>query len=237
MRLLKNTTKKEKLLLLVILLICAGFIALVGAYILHRDSRTIKAGLYRYETGDRFDYQGPSKVVKTKQGFVLKNGESEFLLKAAPLYYKDEERLLLPQVMAVFCPSANKFGKLDYFTEIGKDKTGFFVQKQEEKIPLNKGFLYDGSGLYLFMEKTIVQWDNEAVMLEPFSYAVVLYNERLELYPSQDGKCVLEDTGICKVMAKTESGYCVNLSTGILSRADGNEQLLLSNPSTLKELE
>lgn len=237
MQLLKNTTKKEKLLLCMILLICAGFISLVGAYILHRDSRTITDDLYRYETGDRFDYQGPSKVFKTKRGFELKNGENEFLLNAAPLYYKDEERLFLPQVMAVFCPSENKFGKLDYFTEIYKENNRVFVQNQHAEIPLNNGFLYDGAGLYLFMEKTIVQWNNEAVRLEPFSYVVVQFNERLELYPSQDGKCVQEDTGICKVMAKTESGYSVNLSTGILYRADGNEQQLLSHPSNLKEFE
>lgn len=231
---LKDKTKKEKSSLWSILLICVGLVALVAVYIFQVDSRTIHADLYRYAAGQRFDYQDTSKVIKTKKGFVLKNGEKEQWLDAAPLYYQDQERIFLPKVMAAYCPFAHKFGKLDYFSEIYKDETGVFVQNGSQKIPLPNGFLYDGSDLYLFMEKTIVQWNDEVVMLEPFSYAVVLYNRRLELYSVQNGKCVLADTGICKVMAKTESGYSVNLSTDILYRVNGNEQVLLAHPLSLK---
>lgn len=233
----KKKKKKDKLVLSVILLICIGVIAIVAVYILHMDRRTIKADLYRYDTGYRFDYLSPSQLIKTEKGLVLKNGNKELLLEEAPLYYKERERVLLPMVMVAYCPSENRFGKVDYFTELYKEENEIFVQNGKHKLPLSGGFLHNGTDLYLFLEKTTVKWRDRLVVLEPFSYAVVIYNQRLELYSPQVGQCILEDTGVCKVMAETESGYSINLSTDILCRADGKEQMLFAQPSTLKELE
>lgn len=237
MQLLKNKTKKEKVLLGGITFIFAGFVALIAAYILHMDSRTINADLYVYDAGHRLDYTGHTKIFRTDDRLVLRNGENEVVLTSAPLYYKNRARLFLPEVMAAYLPSQNLFGKLNYFTEIYRDKDGVFTEKAYRKIPLGNGFLYDGADLYLFIEKAVVKWKDRSVLLEPFSYAIVIYNKSLEIYSSDGGTSIVENTGNCMVTAEMGSGYSVNLSTDILCRAGGKEQLLFSQPSKLKELE
>jgi hypothetical protein len=140
-------------------------------------------------------------------------------------------------VMGVYCPEEKKFKKLAYFTEIYKSGNSIFVQNGGQKIPLDDGFLYNGLDLYLFVKKTTVKWNNRVFVLEPLSYAVVTYNKRLELYPYQGGGSIHEDTGDCEVMAETQSGFSINLSMDILRRADGIEQLLFFQPSSLKKME
>lgn len=219
-----------------ITLVFAGLVALVAAYILHMDSRTIKADLYRYEAGRRCDYPGFTRVLRFKNRFILKNGDNEFVLTSAPLYYKDRERLFIPRVMAAYRPAGNEFGKLSYFSELYREQDGVFLENAQDKTPWGDGFLYDGSDLYLFIEKTNVTWNGNMVVMEPFSYAIVIYDNRLELYPFQGGPCILEDTGKCMVMAELAGGYSINMSTDIFRRADGKEQMLFSQPSALKEL-
>lgn len=233
----KSKFRKEKLLLLAILLICTGLVLAVAVYILHMDSRIIKADLYLYDTGYRFDYPGPSQIHKTEEGMMLNNKGTEIFLQMGPLYYKDQERMFLPMVMVACCPSDNKFGRLDYFTEVYQDQNGVYAQRGYHHIPLHNGFLHNGADLYIFLENTTIKWQEKSVALEPFSYAIVIYNQRLEIYSAKDGECVLEDTGVCKVIAETTSGYKIDLGTDILYRADGNEQMLFAQPSTLKELE
>jgi len=232
----KGKFNRDKLLLLAISIICAGLVCAVAVYILHLDSRIIKEDLYLYDSGYRFDYPGPSRIHKTEDGMVLINKENEILLEMGPLYYKEQKRMLLPMVMVACLPSDNKFGKLDYFTEVYQDNNGIFAQRGYHTIPLGNGFLHNGKDLYIFLENTTVKWQEKSVHLEPFSYALVIYNQRLELYSAKGGECVLEDTGVCKVMAEMESGYQIDLGTDILYRPDGNEQMLFAQPSTLKEL-
>jgi hypothetical protein len=234
---LKNKRIIDKLQQAIVFFICLGLVAVIALYIIHMDSRRINADLYNYDIGYRFDYPGDSKLLKTEQGIVLENEGNEILLEPVPLYYKDQERVLLPMVMVACCPSENRFGRVDYFTELSKNEHGILIKNGKRKISMSGGFLHDGKDLYLFLEKTTVKWQDKHVILEPFSYAIVIYNQRLELYPSQVEECLLEDTGVCKVMAETESGYSINLSTDILCRADGSEQMLFSQPSTIKEIE
>jgi hypothetical protein len=234
---LKKQPKKEKLLLISLTLIFAGILALIAIYILQMDGRTIKADLYRYEHGHRFDYFDSSRIFKSGDKTVLRNGGYLHLLTAAPLYYQDRERLFIPEGMAVYSPAKNSLGKVTNFTEIYQEKNGIFAESTYKRIRLEAGFLYDGSNLYIFLERTIVKWSDNTVVLEPFSYAVVIYNKSLELYPKEAGLVILEDTGNSIVSAEMENGYSVNMSTDILCGADGKEQLLFSQISALEKLE
>jgi hypothetical protein len=232
----KSKLNKDRLLLVAIMFICAGLVLAVAVYIFQLNSRAIRADLYLYDTGYRFDYPGPSQIHKTEKGMVLESNGGEILLEMGPLYYKDQERMLLPMVMVACLPSDNRFGKLDYFTEVYQDNNGIFAKRGYHHIPLGKGFLHNGKDLYVFLENTTVNWQEKSVSLEPFSYAIVIYNQRLEIYSAKGGECVLEDTGVCKVIAVAESGYKIDLGTDIMYRPDGHEQMLFAQPSTLKEL-
>ncbi|MGI6145501.1 MAG: hypothetical protein ACOYED_07010, partial [Peptococcia bacterium] len=96
---LKNKRIIDKLQQGIVFFICLGLVAVIALYIIHMDSRRINADLYNYDIGYRFDYPGDSKLLKTEQGIVLENEGNEILLEPVPLYYKDQERVLLPMVM------------------------------------------------------------------------------------------------------------------------------------------
>ncbi len=232
----KNKGIKDKLQQGIVLFICLGLVVLIIVYIVQMGSRNVYTDLYNYDIGYRFDYPGSSSLLKTEKGVVLENEGREFLLESVPLYYKDQKRVLLPMVMVVCCPVENRFGRVDCFTELSKKDNSILIENGNHKVSVDGGFLHDGKDLYLFLEETTIKWSDKQVVLEPFSYAIVIYNQRLELYPSQIEECLLEDTGVCKVMAEMESGYSVNLSTDILYKVDGSEQMLFSQPSIIMEL-
>jgi hypothetical protein len=66
------------------------------------------------------------------------------------------------------------------------------------------------------------------------SFAIVIYNQRMELYPV-GGDPILEQTGEIPVIAVCDSGYSIDLSKNIL-HAQAGEILLFSQPSFLDNL-
>ncbi len=234
----KNKEKKRKVSL-TILLMAAG-IVIVGVttvLLITLNTKKIDGGVYYYDTGVRFDRQDAVIKNDDENGAYLDdsgNGETEKLtLSSAPLYYDGQPKIFLPVDCTINIPSQRRAAKIAKFTEFEDRQGAVFAKIGNDEYGIDEGFLYDGKSTYVFLDDTTVSWNGSAIGMPPLSYAIVVYNQRIELYP-YGGEPVVEQTGQTGVTASTDKGYTIDLGSCILTNAEGFESLLISEPSLME---
>ena len=133
-------------------------------------------------------------------------------------------------------PEKKLVARIEQFAEIENRQGAIYAILGSKQYKIEEGFLYDGKQTFVFLDKMTISWDGKVVEMEPLSYAIVVYNQRIELYPYK-GTPTLEQTGPCDVVASAQKGYTIDLSKSILKNAEGFESLLISEPSLMDPFE
>lgn len=219
----------------VLLAIGVGIVVLIVFFVLFVDSRTINQDTYFYETGVKIELADSAKLTRQQDGgMLLENDGKTYTMGALPVYYTAEKKVMLPSAMSIMLPNREKVAKLDYFTEIKSPESGSAMATFSNKdYVIEEGFLYNGKDTYIFIDKVTVQWGEQVIEMAPLSSAVVVYNQRIELYP-YGGEPIVEQTGPVDVLASTSTGYILDMSKAIVTNAKGTEILLFSEPSMLE---
>jgi hypothetical protein len=225
-----------------IIIISAVALAAVAAVLLALYMRVLQTyefsgESYHYDVGTRFSHARGTKIDRVGGEVTLDDGKDVFRIDSIPVFFEGEDKLIVPENMSLIVPEDVKAGKLVFFSTVEERADGVWeLETDGRRAETGGGFLYDGRDLYVFLEEVEISWGDgadEKIKLAPMSYMVVLYNLRVEIYPrgAEDG--MLIDTGTARVMAYFR-GYSVDLSKDILYR-EGQEMLLFTNPSALKE--
>ena len=236
----REANEKRRKVSITILLVGAG-IVIVGAAIfllITLNTKKIEDGIYFFDTGVRYDKQNAVIKNDNENGVYLDNGGSQqtqekLTLSSAPLYYADEPKIFIPVDCTINIPSQRKAAKIAKFTEFEDRQGAVFATAGNDEYGIDEGFLYDGKSTYVFLDDMTVSWNGSAVHLPPLSYAIVVYNQRVEFYP-YSGEPVVEQTGQTSVTASADKGYTIDLGSCILTNADGFESLLISEPSLME---
>lgn len=234
----RNNNEKKRKLSLTIGLVAAGIVIVGTAAVLLMtlNTKKIDEGVYFYDTGVRFDKQGAVIKNDEEKGAYLEraqDGQTEKLTLSVPLYYADKPRIFLPVDSTITLPSERKTAKIAKFTEFEDEQGLVAAVIGNDEIQLNEGFLYDGKSTYVFLDDMTVSWNGKALKMPPLSYAIVVYNQRIELYP-YGGEPVVEQTGQISITASADKGYTIDLGSCILTNAQGFESLLISEPSLME---
>lgn len=217
--------------LVAIIVLVVYFISQIGTYKINRP-------IYRYDTGLQLFHEGNTRLRRRDNLLYLKNGGEETQIQNTPLYYVEQENtLLVPDLMAVIQPGKTVPPvRTPYYTTLSFEDSGIaLLQKNKELARVNDGFLFDGKNLYVFMEDMTLQYMGQTIEMPARSYAVVLYNTRIELYP-YGGTPVIQQTATATVTAQNKRGtFQLDLSRDIMTDAQG-EYLLFSDISLLNEI-
>lgn len=193
--------------------------------------------MYQYFADQKYEYTGKTEFSKVNDEIHLKNQQYDFVLDSKPVYFENQNKILLPTSMACVLPNTYVVKRINYLSEISRvSSSDFSVKKDKLSKTISDCFLFDGKNLYIFLTKAKITYNDKVINLEPFSYIIVNYNQSIQIFDYTAQKSSSEKTGQCTVMAEMESGYKVNLSTDTLYRFDGQEQLLFSQPELLDEL-
>ena len=219
-----------------LLIVGAVLIAGVIAYLSLRLSSTqIEGYTFRYSTGIKVEYTDGIRLNRSREGEVtLTGGRDPEELESSPLYIGGEGRILLPQQVMAVVPDGGIMGRLEYYDEISFDGEKA-VLKRPNPVELTEGFLFDGADTYVFLDHTTVVWGDKRIEVTPLSYAIVIYNQRIELYPA-GGEPLLEYTNGLDVTAECQSGYSIDLGKDVFKGAD-SDMLLFSKPELLAKVE
>ncbi len=235
----REGNEKKRKVSLTILLVAAGvvIVGVTAVLLIILNTKKIDGGIYFYDTGVKFEKQGAVIKNDEENGVYLESsgnkGTEKLALSSAPLYYADQQKIFVPTDCTINIPSERKAARIATFTEFENRQGSLFALAGNAEYGINEGFLYDGKSTYIFLDDMTVSWNGEAIDMPALSYAVVVYNQRIELYP-YGGDPIVAQTGMTNVTAHADKGYSIDLGACILTNAEGFESLLISEPSLME---
>lgn len=236
----ENKTEKDTLLRKwsYVILPCLLLVLILPFFILtHTDSISLEKGGIQFTNGEKLTVAPGSKLTKTEEGCMISYEDSSYLLKNTPLYEKGNGRVIFTEYCSIVRPKIQMTNRISPMCILAKDETGFVVQNGERVSPVEDFFLFDGSDTYYFPEQTVLEWGEEKITLSHFSKVVVQYNHSIEIFDYEKETQSVYDAveGFC--IATLTGREQINLSTDILYRENGEEQMLFMQPTLLSDLE
>jgi hypothetical protein len=200
------------------------------------DTVMIRQDVFQYTDKGKVLFPGSSKVIKSGNGCVLQNGSQLVELDRTPLYYKEEDRIMITGVVSIIQPGLSLTNRIGNMSLLYEQDKKYFVQSESRKTKVANFFLFDGKDTYIFFEPVTIGWNDKTLELAPFSFITVRYNQTIRYFDTAAGSCTTIDTGICNAMVTMQCGARISLSTDILYREDGQEQMLFLQPNLLEDL-
>lgn len=82
------------------------------------DEYEVEHDLYQYYMGNRYEYSGDKHFYRTKKGYYMEFNQSYLPLVSAPLYYTEEQKILIPCDYVLIQPKLFQMNKLPAMSEI-----------------------------------------------------------------------------------------------------------------------
>lgn len=232
----KKKSRKGNLLIVVSVVLLA---ALAGAayYILsEKGIFRIEGASYQYCIGIRYDYPKEAKLVKMKEGTAVSYGENEVMSDTFVVHYLEGEKILLPEDMLMMIPTLGlRTYRVGYFTTFTYEDDLLLAKKEGKSALADRAFLFDGSNTYVFLEPMKLMLKDRNIDLGRFSEVLAVQNNVIEIYNTLTGEYELVETGIGDMLARSESGYTINLGTDTVLCGD-KQYMLAVQPELLPDL-
>lgn len=228
--------KNRKIILISFIVILIIFSIGVIVYRHYQDLNKIiikDYELYQYFAGRKFEYTGELSLKRNGEITKLKYKDVEIDVDSTPIYFKNiDNEMLLPTNMGFFILNdVTKNYKLPYFSRIYVDESendvSSYLKTGDDKVYLEKSFLFDGNNMYVFLTDTVITVDNKKIELSALSYINVNYQDEITYYDKKNDKFYVIADHEKDVVALID-GYKVNLSTDSIMY-EKNAKLLLGN--------
>ncbi len=202
------------------------------------DKVTLNSDMYQYFIETRYEYVGDKNFYHTDQGYFMEHADERFLLESVPMYFAEGGKLLLPSDYVLVQPSKYQMNKLSAMTEVFYQDEIVYTTTGEEKRTYRDIVLFDGQDTYVFFNDTELSWEEESITVTPLSSVTVTVDGKLEVYNYAVAEYMTYQlAGYQEVLATINNNIKFNLSQDILYRPDGQEQILFSEPSLLRNAE
>ena len=173
----KNFFKENYKLMIPIVLMVVLFLAFIVYYkisISNIFTEDNEDKFYQYFYDKKYEYTGVVTTNKRNEVVGFKTSDYDINFDSTPIYYQKKDKVILPKDMSVVMPtlSCAEYLSMGYSTITFKNSVyNLVTNKYNNK--LNHYFLYDGKDLYFFIENVVLKYNNEEVILSPFSYVIV----------------------------------------------------------------
>ena len=202
-----------------------------------------QAGGYRFEgaavqyyANQTFAVPSGARLSREPNGVTVLNGEQlTRQMNSMPVYYAARQAVVLPQDMIYFEPREVLCVRLDHFTELTVQANGAVsARRKKSEAALQRGFLFDGSNLYLFLEPVTLSFNGYTLELGALAYVEANFVGDVTVYDHATGEMLMEaPTG--PVTAHIATGdYSVSLLSDSMTLHDGAKTLLFNRPDQLQ---
>lgn len=180
---------------------------------------------YRYVMGVKVPYSQDMKLTHTEAGTVIEDEDAVYS-DGTPIVNEEDAQLILPVSMGLMRPfHEDSLKRVNFFATLKKsgditeiNQNGFITEVEE-------GFLYDGSGTYIFLEDMTLTIGSSTYYAHALTYAKVFYKDAIEIYNITTGDYQYIDISNSDTTALSADGYSINLGTGVMTV--GNTQRIL----------
>lgn len=215
------------------------YLVLIVPYFMltHVTSITLPKGGIQFSDGEKHVVEAGSELILTEEGCMVSYGETSYMLKKTPVYDKEDGSVIFTEYCSIIRPKLLMTNRINPMCKLEQTEDGFRVTDGERMSPVDNFFFFDGLDTYYFPEETTLVWGEEEVLLSSFSKVEVLFNQTVEIFDyEKEIYSVYEGVnGGC--IATMRGNERIDLSTDILYRENGEEQMLFSQPTLLPDLE
>ena len=190
----------------------------------------------QYNDGEVVRYLKGSRITNTEAGCMISNGDESQILLPQPLY-EEGGRVIFTTITSIVRPSLQLSNRINPMDVLEYKDGAYYVKQNNKTIEVDNFFLFDGKDTYYLTENTTLTFEGQSITLPSFSRVEVKYNQTITIYNYDRNE---------QSVYGIASGYCIatmpkrgtiNLSTDILYRDNGQEQMLFLQPSILSDLE
>lgn len=208
---------KNKKLSFSIIILFTMVLVLICTFVLlfyvreYRKYQTIESNFYYYYSKNKIDFT--AQVTINSKENILSIEKEGMDLSTFPIYYKDEEKLVLPKNTELVYPYRSKsLYKLGYFTEVYIKNEYVFVKSEYGNGRLYDCFLYDGDNIYIFVEPTVLIIGDTRYNISKLSY-VLVSSTSIEIYNKVDDTFVyIDNIDSNKTAYAYTEEYMINLT-------------------------
>lgn len=233
-------TRKVKGLLLSLVVFIVALVAIGVSTWVTMEAKSVQPGapLYQYFLGIRFDYGAEATLDIQDNGKVTINHDyGEASTDSSPVYYQEEDRFILAYAMNFVSPFYATEEYAPIFAEFYSENGRVYYENNMVNKEITRGFLFDGSNTYVFLEPMYFKWGGRTQEVSAFSFATVSSKGTVILYDYDTEELTTFSTGTYEVTAENlYKTYSVSLSYDSVKMDDGTQRLLFSAPAYLEEI-
>lgn len=198
--------------------------------------------------GQPIRYYAKSEYRLDKNAELIRNDDNKTILvgkdveeevSSLPIYYEGTTKMLLPENMVYFVPRENcaKY-RFNYCSEldIPNGSGNIILKNSNDETILDKGFVFDGTDIYIFLEDMKVELNNVEYSISAGSYVEANYYELIQIYDRRTGQFVMENTSGDVIAMAANGDYSISLIGDSVTLNDGTKFLLFTEPELLEPI-
>ena len=224
----------ERLIILIPAAAVVIAVVVIAILLKNRTTYRIEEPAYQYYGGGSFVVAQGAELYKDEKGDThLRSDDMDSAASGLPIYYEEQRRIVLPVDMVYYAPREDICARIDSFTEVYCEQSGnIHLLAKEKDQNIQRGFLYDGYNLYIFLEPMILTVNGYSIELSALSYAEVTFGANVMAYDYEKGEFITEPVK-GEVTAQAVNGdYSVYLMTDSMTRNE-KKTLLFTRPDLL----
>ncbi len=235
---MKNKKKFIASIVVGLVLLFVIIIVIVNVMLARKELNTYvekKENLYIYFGRERFDINGNLTINHDGNISNLKINNKKTKLYGEPIYYSKAKKIIIPVNYSFVSYSNGVQKKVPYFTVLSEKYDDYYLTNKNLNYKANKGFLFDGSDYYIFINNCVVNFNGMSVKITPFSFVNYVYDtNELFIYDYASGKMNNYENVTGDVFV-TNDEFKLNVSSDLII-INNKEKLLMKNFDYLKKL-
>lgn len=152
-------------------------------------------------------------------------------VKGLPLYFKDEEKILLPKTYSLIYTDGTMY-KVNRFSEIYRKDYRYYLKYDDTVTTLQDCFLFDGESTYLFFDKVDIKYGKTTYTLDPLSYVNVYGDGQYEIYNHKQNFYQSGKVESKKISVTLKEHYTIDMVNDVFIQPE-QQILLFHTPETL----
>ena len=201
----------------------------------YREYKKTKVIQYFYDK--KYEYNATIGFNRKKEIVEFSTKDYDITFDSTPIYYRDEEKVILPSNMSVVMPTLNCSEYLaPKYSLITNKKNNYYLKTKKYDNKLGHYFLYDGLDLYFFIDSTKLTINGQEIKLSPLSYVYTSStNQNVSYYDHKTDTSKTIESKDYKTTIESDY-YKVNINTDQIDYF-GKNVILTSRISSLNTID
>ncbi len=220
---------------LLFLLIPAAAIGIAAAVVLmavdQGSTYEFTDNAHLYYAGSVGSIKAGARMQMDQEGIVTLTQDGQTTNADLPFYLENTPGVVLSEDMLYYTPRSGQCRRALHFSSITCTDAGVTVNRDGKATRTDRGFLFDGDNIYVFLEPMVVQFNNYTMELPALSYVEAEYGGYMMVFNYETKQCFMELSDGRATATPAGGDYEVSLMGDALVNMDGERELLISVPS------